>query len=409
MSSRPDDLEQRTARWIAFRRDLHQHPELSHTEARTAERVRSALAALPVSVRTGVAGHGVVAELEGARPGPTLAYRADMDALPIQELGEAAYRSVTPGVMHACGHDVHTAIGVALAEELARRREEVHGRVRFLFQPAEEATAPPGVAIGAEAMARAGALEGVDAALAVHCMPDLEVEHFGVPARAVWATSDAFDIRLEGRTAHAAYPHEGIDAVQMAAACVQALLALPARLTNPLEPCVLTVGLVQAGTAHNILAGEARLAGILRTFDEATRQRALAAMGRLVAELPAAFGGQGRISVSTGAVAVLNDPALRGRVEALLRETAGAARVRPHPPQMGAEDFSAFSTRVPGCYLFLGVANDAAGVRHPLHTPRFDVDERCIPFAVTHLANVLTRLGRDWSAPAPAPLPGEPA
>jgi amidohydrolase len=389
--------ESRAARWIAFRRDLHQHPELSHAEARTAERVRRALAELPVALRTGVGGHGVVAELEGAKPGPTLAYRADMDALPIQELGDAAYRSQNPGVMHACGHDVHTTIGVALAEELARRRDELHGRVRFLFQPAEEAAPPPGGgAIGAEAMVQEGALEGVDAALALHCMPDLDVEHFGVPAHAVWATNDAFEVRLEGRTAHAAYPHEGVDAVWMAAAVVQGLLALPARLPSPLEPCVLTVGMLQAGTAHNILAGEARLAGILRTFDEATRQKALAAMERLVTQLAAGHGGRAELTISTGALAVLNDPGLRARIQALLSESAGAARVRAHPPQMGAEDFSAFSTRVPGCYLFLGVANEAEGIRHPLHTPRFDVDERCIPFAVTHLADVLTRLGREW-------------
>ena len=380
-----------------MRRDLHRHPELSGHEERTARTVVEALSALPLQLSTGIAGHGLIADLEGAKPGPLLAFRADMDALPIAEDSDADYRSAVEGVMHACGHDVHTTIGVGLARSLAASRDRLHGRVRFVFQPAEEAAAPPGEVIGAEAMARVGVLDGVDAILAVHCMPELPVGRWAVPDGTVWATSDIFDIRLKGRQAHGAKPHQGVDAVQMAAAVIQAALALPARLTDPLQPCVLTVGSVQAGTSHNILAGDAKLTGILRTLDEHTRTTAQEALKRLVKQIASAHDGEGTVHFQLGANAVLNHDELTDRVRTTLHDLVGPEGLGERLPQMSAEDFSAFSNRVPGCYFFLGTRNEARGITYPIHSTRFDVDEACIPFAIQHLTNLFERLGRNWS------------
>ncbi len=383
---------------IALRRTLHQYPELSNHEAETAARVIEALRPLGLPIRDGIAGHGLLVDIEGAHPGPTLAYRADMDALPIQEEGPADYCSRNPGVMHACGHDVHTTIAVGVAHALAARRAELHGRVRIIFQPAEEAAAPPGQVIGAEAMARAGAVDGIDGIFALHCMPGLEVGRIGYCEQAVWAASDLFWIRLFGATAHGAYPHQGIDAVQMAAATVSGLLAIPNRVADALSPCVVTVGRIQAGTAHNIIAGRAELDGIVRTVEESTRARVLEALHRIVEHTAAAFGGHHEIDTTLSAPAVRNDPRLQSRAVSWLAQHMGTEVVQPHRPQMGAEDFASFSNRVPGCYLLLGVRNETRGIIHDIHTPKFDVDEACIPLAVTHMSGLIAHLGARWEA-----------
>ncbi len=383
---------------VALRRDLHQHPELSHEEARTAGVVQEYLAPLGLDVvRTGVAGHGVVADLVGAHPGPTLLYRADMDALPIQESDDRPYRSQNPGVMHACGHDVHTTVGVGVAAALASRRDELHGTVRFVFQPAEEAAPPPGQTIGAERMVEEGTLKGVDAAFALHVMPLLDVGHIGYTGGPVWAASDLFDIHVRGGMAHGAYPHEGRDSVLAASHITVALQQVASRFVDTREPVVLSVCRVQSGTAYNIIPDHAHLQGLLRTHNPTVRDEAMAHAERIVRSVAEAGGCEASIEFVRGTYQTANDPGLESWVGEVVQRQVPELAWTPFQPQMGAEDFAAFSRRVPGCYLFLGVRNEARGITHMIHTPGFDVDEACLSHGVRAMTEALLETGREWS------------
>lgn len=387
----PDDL-------VALRRDLHRHPELSHHEARTASVVATQLQALGLVPRTGVAGHGVVADVVGAHPGPMLLYRADMDALPIQEVAGRAHASQNPGVMHACGHDVHTTIGMGVAAAIQDRVGELHGTVRFVFQPAEEAAPPPGQAIGAEKMVQEGVLEGVDAALALHVMPLLDVGTLGFTRGPVWAASDLFDVEVTGRMAHGAYPHEGVDPILCAAAIVQALQQIPSRNVDARDPVVLSVCRIHAGTAYNIIPDTATLQGLLRTHDPSVRQVALARMEAVVRATAEAHSCGATFRSVRGTYQTANDPTLEAHVVAAVEKASVGLSAQLFAPQMGAEDFAAFSRRVPGCYLFLGVRNTARGIVHMIHTPQFDVDEACLPLGVDAMTAALLETGQNWEA-----------
>lgn len=397
---------------VALRRDLHRHPELSHREERTAGVVAEHLGAMGLAPQRGVAGHGVVALVEGKLPGPTLLYRADMDALPIQEVEGRPWGSVHPGVMHACGHDVHTTIGLGVAAALCARRDALHGRVKLVFQPAEEAAPPPDQTIGAERMVDEGVLETpkVDAAFALHVMPGLPVGQIAGTGGGVWAASDLFDIQVQGTMAHGASPQEARDPIVAGAALVLALQQVVARNVDPRHPAVLSVCRFDAGSTHNIIPATARLQGLLRTLDPEARSIALERMEEIVAHVAAAHGCTATLSVVRGAWLTENDPALERR--ALERIAAsGLATVTRFPPQLAAEDFSAFSRRVPGCYLFLGAGNPDRGIVHPIHTPAFDVDEDCIAIGRDAMVDVLLHVAAGWSAAGPAghdDLPGTP-
>lgn len=385
-------------RLISIRRDLHRHPELSHGEARTARVVAETLRELGYEPREGIAGHGVVADLVGAAgDGPTLLYRADMDALPITEANACDYASAVPGVMHACGHDVHTTIGLGVAGVMMARRDELRGKVRFVFQPAEEAAPPPGQAIGAEKMVEEGVLRepNVDAAFALHVMPLLDVGRIGFTGGPVWAGSELFDIVIHGKMAHGAYPHGGTDPVTCAAIMINALQTIVSRNVDAREACVLSVCRVQAGTAYNIVPDRAHLQGLIRTLNDDVRALVLRRLPEVVAGVAASCGCTAEVQVVRGTFLTANDAALeRFAVETIRR--SGAVEVVPFKPQMGAEDFAAFSRRVPGCYLFLGVRNEERGITHMIHTPRFDVDERCIELGVDAMSDVLIAASRDW-------------
>lgn len=382
---------------VSLRRDLHRHPELSHEEERTASLVAASLRAQGLTVREGVAGHGVIADIKGAHEGPTLLYRADMDALPIQEAEGRTYGSVNAGVMHACGHDVHTTMGLGVAAAIADRRAELHGTVRCLFQPAEEAAPPPGQVIGAEEMVNQGALEGVDAAFALHVMPTLDVGTIGATGGAVWAASDLFDVWIRGEMAHGAYPHEGRDPIVAAAQLIGAWQMVPARFCDARDPVVLSVGRVRAGSAYNVLPNEVHLQGLLRTHDPAVREAAIAHATRLAEQIAGAFDCTAEVQFVRGTYATQNDPTLEAHAVTAIR-ASGAAEVVSAPPQMGAEDFAAFSRRVPGCYLFVGVRNEARGVTSMIHTPTFDVDERCLRVGVDAMTHALLDVGARWSS-----------
>jgi len=377
---------------IAQRRDFHMHPELSNREERTSRVIAEKLRNLGLDeVRTGVSRYGVVALLKGARPGPVVALRADMDALPIQDALATPYRSRHDGVKHACGHDVHMTVALGVAEVLSRMRAEFPGAVKFIFQPAEEG-APEGEESGAAQMIREGALENPrpSAIFAFHADPMLEAGKVGYVAGPALASSDTFRIRIAGRRAHAALPHQGIDPIVVAAECILALQTVRSRRLDPVEPMVLSVGSVQGGNRSNILADEVRLEGTLRTHNEAVREQAMALVREIVSGVAAAHGARAELSWSPRSVPVTaNDRELTLAAVPSLRRTLGERNVVEARPVMAAEDFSFYQKQIPGVMFWLGVGNPARGIRAALHTPEFDVDEESIPAGVKAMANLL--------------------
>ncbi len=376
----------------AQRRDFHMHPELSNREERTSRVIAEKLRALGLEeVRTGVSRHGVVALLKGALPGPAVAVRADMDALPITETLDVPYRSRTPGVKHACGHDVHMTVALGVAEVLSRMRGEIRGSVKFIFQPAEEG-APEGEESGAAEMIRQGALENPRprAIFAFHADPRLEAGKVGYAPGAALASSDSFTIRILGKRVHAAWPHEGIDPIVVAAECIAALQTVRSRRLDPVEPMVLSVGVIQGGNRHNILAEEVRMEGTLRTHNEAIRRRAMALVGEIVSGVAGAHGARAEVSWSPRSnPPTVNDAALVEASLPVLRRVLGEGNVVRAAPVMGAEDFAFYLKQIPGAMFWLGVANPARGITAMLHTPEFDADEAALAVGVRTMAHLV--------------------
>lgn len=363
---------------IRTRRDLHRHPELAFQEHRTAGIAAERLRTAGFEVRTGIARTGVVGTLRGAGGGPTLMLRADMDALPILEETAHDYTSSASGVMHACGHDAHVAIGLAVAERLARSREEWSGTIRCLFQPAEE------VGNGARAMIEEGVLDGVDAALGLHVWTSLPSGELGVAPGPLMASAASFEARVIGRGGHGAMPHETIDPVFLATQLVQAWQGLVSRFTSPLEPAVITVSAIQAGEAYNVIPDSALLRGTVRSFDVAVThelERRMEALGR---GLAGAWGAGFEFRFEVDTPPTVNDARVAEVVRGAAIAVAGADAVRSGPEvrTMGAEDFGEFLQRVPGCFFFVGAGSEEAGAVHPHHSPRFEICEKSLPLGV---------------------------
>ncbi len=375
---------------VAIRRHLHAHPELSLCEEETARFIEERLMDFGIDDVERIADTGVIAIVDGAEDGPTRAYRADIDALPIEEKSDVDYASKNPGVMHACGHDVHTTIGLGIARAVHRRRNELSGRIKFIFQPAEEAS-PEDEPVGAERLVQEGVLKSpdVEAIFALHCMPSLEVGKIGYTGGPVWASSELMEIEVEGKKAHGAYPHEGIDAVAVAAQIVVALQQVVSRTIDARQSCVVSVGCVEAGNSYNIIAERASMTGILRGLSQQAMERARQSIEQIVTHVARGFGATARVRFTPGARLVENDPSLESEAIQVIADRLGDTVVTPHLPQLGAEDFSAFSRRIAGCYLFLGIRNEARGITHALHTPQFDVDEDCIGIGVAAMTEVL--------------------
>jgi amidohydrolase len=364
---------------LRTRRDLHRHPELGFREHRTAGIVAERLRAAGYEVRTGVGGTGVVGTLRGgAGDGPTLLLRADMDALPVEEETGHAFASATPGVMHACGHDAHVAVGLAVAERLARARERWRGEVRYLFQPAEEGLG------GAAAVIADGALAGVDAALGLHVWMGLPSGEIGVVAGPLMAGAGEFEITVRGRGGHGAIPHETVDALLAASQCVVALQSVVSRNVSPLEPAVVTVAAFHAGSAHNVIAETAELRGTLRAFDPALLEELPLRVEAVLHGVCGALGATCEWRYRVECAPTVNDPAIAGVVRRAAVEVVGAERVRTDPSvrTMAAEDFGDILERVPGCYFLVGCASEVRGIVHPHHSPRFDLCEDALPVAV---------------------------
>ena len=381
-----------------WRRDIHQHPELSNREVRTAKLVATHLAEQGYEVRTGVAHTGVIGVLRGG-PGPVVALRADMDALPVvEETGlvfasreRATYAGRDVGVMHACGHDAHTAILMGVAEVLAARRAELAGTVVLLFQPAEEG-APSGERGGAALMLEEGAFGSPrpDAVFGLHVTPELAVGRVGVRSGAAMASSDRLTIRVKGRQSHAAYPWQGVDPIAAAARIVLALEALPARDVDARIPSVVSIGAFHGGVRHNILPGDVELLGTIRALDTAQRTALHEKVRRTAEGMAQASGAEAEVEIDEGNPMVWNDPALLTRMRPALERAAGAAQVEDVLPWTASEDFAFYQQQVPGVFFWLGVRPEgvASAGATPLHTPRFVLDEAALPLGVRAMTEI---------------------
>ena len=367
----------------SMRRDFHVHPELGFHEIRTGGIVARELQALGLEVTKGVGKTGVVALLEGAKPGPTLLLRFDMDALPIHEETGAPYASQSPGVMHACGHDGHTAIGLTVARMLLAHRSELAGTIKFCFQPSEEGF--NGEESGGNLMMIAdGVLEGphVDQTLALHLWNEQPVGWACVAGGPIMASADLFTIRLTGKGGHGAAPHLTIDPVLAAAQIVSALQSITSRNVAPLESAVVSVTTVHAGTGFNVIPQEAELTGTIRAFDPEVCRKVLQRFDEIVRGVGEAMGCEVQVEVKRVAAATINDAAMASRVQATARE------VLPHTElqtvgyvTMGAEDMSFMQEKVPGCYFMVGSNNKEMHLDYGHHHPKFDFDEEALPRA----------------------------
>jgi amidohydrolase len=379
------------AQLIAQRRDFHMHPELSNREERTSRIVAERLRALGLTdVKTGVGKYGVTALLKGAKPGGTVAVRADMDALPIQETNDVPYKSQVAGVKHACGHDAHTTVGLGVAEVLSKMRGEISGTIKFIFQPAEEG-APAGEEGGARLMIKEGAMENPrpSAIFGLHTLPSIEAGQIAYHSGPAMASSDRFFITIHGKSSHGAQPHTGIDAVVIAAECVTALQTIRSRRIDPQEPLVISIGMIQGGRRNNIIADEVKMEGTMRTLNEDVRQRAQALMKETLANITAAYGATFDLKFEENAAVTFNEPRLVEETLPTIRRITGDKNVVSIKPFMPAEDFAYFQKVVPGFYYFLGVGNRARGITAPWHTADFDIDEESLVVGVKVMSNVL--------------------
>jgi amidohydrolase len=358
------ELEQQA---IAWRRHLHANPELSFQEVETSGYVEETLRGIGGLELTRPTPTSVVATLSGARPGKVLALRADMDALPIQEETGLEFASTRPGVMHACGHDGHTAMLLASAKALTERRNDLAGEVRFLFQHAEELL--PG---GASQLVAAGVMDGVDLVVGAHLASIKDVGRIGCPAGPLAAAADTFSAEIRGRGGHAAAPHRALDPVVVAAQVVTNIQHLVSRTVNPIASAVVSVTRIHAGTADNVIPESVELGGTVRTFDPTVRASVRDGLERVLRGVTEAHGAEFTLDYVDGYAAVVNDPEAAALVEAAARVELGEEAVMKVDPIMGGEDFSAYLAEAPGAFFWVGAGSDDA---YPHHHPRFVLDE----------------------------------
>ncbi len=373
----------------SMRRDFHAHPELGFHEVRTAGIVAKELTSLGLEVHTGVGGTGVVALLDGAKPGPVVLVRADMDALPIREETGAPYASQNPGVMHACGHDGHTAVLLTVAKMLNAHRNQLSGTVKFMFQPAEEGMG------GAEKMIEDGVLENpkVNVALALHVWNEKPVGWVGIAGGPVMAGAEIFKIKVRGKGGHGAVPHLAVDPILAAAQVVSALQGIVARNIAPLQTAVVSVCTIHGGETFNVIPPTVEMTGTIRTFEPAVRTRVLERFEKTVHSIAEGMGCQAEIELQILTPATINQPETAARVQAVARRLFPEADVdTANYITMGSEDFAFVLEKVPGCFFFIGSANPEKGLDAGHHHPRFDIDEAALPRGAALMAATITDL-----------------
>ena len=385
------DIDELVPDMIATRRDLHEHPELAFEEVRTSGIVAQRLRTMGLEVQTGIAKTGVGAQLRGraSKPGAkTIAIRADMDALPIYEMNDIEYRSTIDGKMHACGHDGHTSILLAVADILHKRREELTGNVKFVFQPAEEMVG------GAEPMIKEGAMQDVDGIIGLHLISDYPFGRVGVRAGAVFASADRLILTVKGKGGHAAMPETTVDPIVISAYIVTALQTLISRETSPLSQAVVTIGKIQAGTAFNIIPESAEMHGTMRAFNMEHRRKLIRRISKIAQGIATTMGGSCEVDIIDGCPPCVNDAKMTELVRDAAIVTVGEKEVDSSEDVMtaGSDDMACFLEAVPGCYFIVGAKNESKGANYPHHHPRFNIDEDSLPIGV----EVLTRAAMDY-------------
>jgi amidohydrolase len=387
-----DRAEGLTGELIRLRREFHQYPELSHEEERTAGVVARYLQDLGLEVKTGLADHGVVGTFAGSRPGKTVAWRADMDALPLEEKAAVPWRSKVPGVMHACGHDFHLSVGLAAARLLSGMKDRLAGRFRFIFQPAEEGP-PRGDKSGAQGMVAAGVLADppVDAILALHVAPNLDVGYIRHSPEVVMAGADRVELAITGKAAHGATPHRGVDPILVSAQALTQIQSFLAQRIDARHPVILTFGRIAGGNRFNILAERVELEGSFRYLQESVRQDVEQGLKGLMRGLAQGSGAKIALHFHSTYPLLKNDSQLSARAAEVLARILGKNHLKLHQPAMGSEDFSYYAARVPAFYFFLGVRPPGGKVQS-LHSPEFDPDEAGLTWGLKAAAGLLATL-----------------
>ena len=388
-----DTAKKFAPRLIEIRRHLHAHPELSGEEHQTSAYIAGVLSSCGLTVKESVGKTGVVGELAGSGSDRrTLAIRTDMDALPIQENLKLDFASANPGVMHACGHDVHSTLGMGTAMVLSQLSDSLPGDVRFLFQPAEE------IASGAKWMVKDGAIEGINAIYGVHVFPSIPVHQIGIRYGALTSAADELEIVILGESGHGARPHQAIDAIWIASQVVTSLQQAISRTQNPLHPIVLSIGQIQGGRAPNVIADRVQMMGTVRSLHPESHANLPQWIENIVRGVCDTYGARCQVEYRRGVPSVHNDETLTQLIESATREAWGDDSVCILPePSLGAEDFSVYLDRVPGCMFRLGVGHkDKNRTNYPLHHPKFEVDEDAIVTGVVTMAYAACKY---WQTP----------
>lgn len=382
---------------IEKRHHIHQYPELSNREFETAKLVAEHLRSLGIEVTTGVAHTGVVGILKGGRPGPVVAVRADMDALPVTEdtpypfksMVRTTYLGQEVGVSHACGHDIHTAVQLGVASVLASMRDEIPGTVKFIFQPAEEG-APPGEEGGAKLMVEEGVLENPrpSAIFGLHTQAEMEVGKVGFAVGPALAAVDHFIIKIRGKQGHGAAPHLSIDPVVMGAQAVMAFQTIRSRTLSPLEPSVVTVGIFRGGQRFNIIPGEVHLEGTVRSYNPEVRDTVERRMHEILEGITTSYGGTFELNYDRGTPATINDPDLAKMMLPTMERVMGKENVITRDPTMGGEDFAYYANEIPGFFYWLGMVKPGT-TSGGHHNPKFMADDSCIPVGMRVMTNLL--------------------
>ncbi len=374
---------------IRTRRFLHMNPELGNQEFETANLIASKLLSSGLEVKTGIAKTGVTGLLRGAEQGLTIGLRADMDALPIQELTDLPYKSLNTGIMHACGHDIHVAIALGTAKVMSSLKDKINGNIKFIFQPAEEGIASDEEG-GAKSMIQEGILENppIRAIFGLHVWPENLGQIYFSPGP-IMASSDWFQIVIEGKSSHGARPHEGIDAIALTSQAIVSIQSIVSRAVDPTDPAVVTIGKIEGGAKANIIAEKVTFEGTIRTISETNRNKIPRLIEDVVSGVTHSFGASYIFRYRKGSPPLYNHPDLASILSPTLSRVLGEMNVRDIKPQMVAEDFSYFSQKIPGFYFLLGAKNPEKPSMAPLHSPYFNPDERSIVLGIKIMCHLL--------------------
>ena len=382
---------------IDLRHQIHQYPELGNREYKTAKLVAEHLRSLGIEVETDIAYTGVVGVLKGNKPGPVVAVRADMDALPVTEETDLSFKSTVKttyldkevGVMHACGHDIHTSVQLGVASVLASMKRSLPGTVKFIFQPAEEGP-PPGEEGGADLMLKEGVFDNPkpSAVFGLHTHAALAVGELGLTIGPAMAAVDQFIITIKGKQSHGAYPHKSVDPIIMATEVVTAFQTIRSRSLSPLEPSVVTVGIIRGGERFNIIPEEVHLEGTVRTYNKDVQDMVEKRMNEILEGITLAYGGSFELNYDRGTPATINDPELCKQMIPTLERVVGKDNLKMMDPVMGGEDFALFANEVPGIYYRLGVVKPGT-TSGWIHTPTFRADDSCLEVGIRAMSNMV--------------------